>query len=488
VSRASGLFVAIALPFLAWRQDAPPPKPAAAPAAKPEAAPPAAPQPSLVLVTLDTLRADHLGCYGYARPTSPKLDLLAKESLLFQNCYSAFPHTTQSHCSILTGVYPIEHGLTTSMSRGPRTGRESRCFVSTPQLASVAQIVQRHGWHTGGFVSAAPVKRVTGMSVGFDAWDEPDAELRVGAKTLAVALPWLEKVEEPFFLWVHLFDAHAPPRGGNDKYVDLFPHDETLVKHLHEIGVEDRGIVDPQDPDHEVPVSKMFAQYDAGVRVLDDEVARIVAALQQKGVWPRTTLVVVGDHGEGLGQHGSFTHGFVWREQLNVPLLVRVPGVAARKVDAVVSTIDALPTALALTPGLPADELLAQARGRNVVADDFEERPVFGQSATRVDEFALTTSRWRLVKRGNTPPALYDLSKDPHETTDVAAQNAKVADLLGKQLKQLLDEQHARRKYYQRGGVAPTTSSDEDARRRAELEKLGYTEKDESGKDEGDGE
>jgi len=475
--------LALLLAF-APQQGEPPRKPAVAPAAPAGVAPP---RPNLVLVTMDTTRADHLGCYGYERPTTPQLDRLAAESLLFENCQSTVTITTPSHASILTATYPFEHGVADFSHKKSEAEQQSNAFVSVAGLRSVAELLAEQGYATGGFVTAATTKRITGLAAGFAAWSEPDDEVRPGAEAAADAVAWLATAPEPFFLWLHCFDAHEPPR--NDVPLDraeLAP-DDALRRHMERCGIDatklGAGKVKPET--RQARAEQQIALYDAGLRRIDDGWAKLRAALEARGAWPRTTVVVVGDHGEGLGQHQSFSHGPVWREGTHVPFLLRVPGRAPARVATLVSTIDALPTAFAATAGLPADALLAQARGANVLADDFEARPVFSMSPLRRGEYALNSGRWRFIRRDDGKQFLFDLEADPHELHDLRATKPEVAAGLERQLLESIRLQRARHvELFGAGGVGSHVSDEAAARMLEELEKLGYAD---GGEDEGGG-
>ncbi len=475
---------ALAVPIALHLQDAPrpAPKPATEPAVSSTTTPPPTPtepRPNLVLITLDTTRADHVGCYGYERPTSPAIDALAAESLLFERCYSVLPHTTPSHCSILTGVYPLEHGILACSFRAAEEIQAERAFAPTAQLRTYPQILADHGWHNGGFVSAATVKRITGLAAGFEAWGEPRDEFRLGAEALEEALAWLATAPEPFFLWLHLFDAHAPPREKNQLYMKELAADDALTEHMKKLGIGrgKRGGGNGGQASQALLMSAHnFVQYDAGIRLMDEHVHDLRAALEKRGAWPHTTVVVTGDHGEGLGQHGFLYHGPVWNEQVAVPLLIRVPGLAPQRVTHVVSSIDILATAISLTPGLPTEEFLAQARGKNALAPDFEERIAFSMSPPSKGESSLTSQRWRLIHRENGDHALFDLDKDPYELENLYKTQPDVVAGMEKQLKLLLKDQRERRIYYAKGAINATLTAEEAARLRKDLEKLGYVE------------
>ncbi len=432
-------------------------------------------RPNLVLVTFDTTRADHVGCYGYFRDTTPTLDALAAESLVFERCYSVIPNTTASHASMMTGLHPLEHGVTSGAFREAESVQASRALATSPSLHTVAQLLHDAGWQTGGFVSGATVKRITGIAAGFAAFTEPQFHVRPGTETLDDALRWLATVPEPFFLWVHLFDAHAPPRERNQVHVDLFPGDDLLQRHLAALGIP--PILAATDGlSAALDLAPVFAEYDAGLRLMDDHVRTLRDALVRRQSWDATTLVVAGDHGEGLGQHGFLLHAHVWNEQLRVPFLLRVPGRPPARISDVVSTIDVLPTALAATPGFPSDELLAQASGRNVLAEGFEEHPVFAMSNPSRGELALIGAEYKYIYRSSGSHALYRLSSDPHELHDLLATEPAVAAALERQLRTQIAAQLARHARLTAGAIAPTASAEEQSALRVALAALGYAE------------
>lgn len=455
-------------------QDAPVPTASPVPAASNATAAPA--PPNLLFVTMDTTRADHLGCYGYPRPTTPQIDRFAAESIVFEDCQTALTHTTPSHASIFTGVYPLEHGVLACSFRATDNVQEALALTTTPQLRTIAEILKAQGWHTGGFVTAATTKKVTGLGAGFDAWGEPEQEVRPGAEALQEALAWLDQVPEPFFLWAHFFDAHAPPRAENRHHLEEFAPDAALREHIAKRRIGPPVAKGKQPTGKAALVETEITRYDAGIRLIDDHFAALRAKLEQRGAWGRTTVLIVGDHGEGLSQHNVKLHGPVWREGLHVPFLLRIPGRAAERVPMVVSTIDTMVTAIAATPGFPADDFVAQARGRNVLDPQFEERAVFSMSPPKnKPEFALTTDRWKWINRTNGKDVLFDLDSDPFELNDVRLQHPEIANGLDRQLIVLIAEQRQRNLDLY-GGVRHGTplSPEAEAQIKAQLKALGY--------------
>ncbi|MSR47818.1 MAG: hypothetical protein EXS13_12280 [Planctomycetes bacterium] len=447
-------------------------------AAMRQGAPPVAVRrPNLVLVTMDTTRADHLGCYGYPRPTTPRIDALALESIVFEDCQATVTITTPSHTSIMTGVYPFEHGVVDFSVKARESLKQQRAFASTPLLRTYAEILSAHGWNTGGFVTAATTKRIAGLAAGFTTWSEPEGEVRLGAEALAEALAWLDQVPEPFFLWLHFFDAHSPPRGGQTRFLEELKADTLLREHMARRGIDpaQRSGAKLSAAERVARVENEIVTYDAGLRLIDDHVSAMRAKLEARGVWSATTVVITGDHGEGLGQHLFESHGPVWHEGTHVPFILKAPGHAPARVATLVSSIDVLVTAIAATPGLPSEEFLAQARGRNALAPDFEERAVFSMAPSKRGEYALKTPRWRWIRRDSGLNALYDLASDPFELKDVRADHPDIAAALDRQLLESIRDQRARNVEFYAGRRHGSEMSDEAERQlRAELEKLGY--------------
>ncbi len=272
--------------------------------------------PNVVLVTVDTLRADHVGSYGYETAETPVLDLLSERGVLFEQAMATAPVTLPSHASILTGLYPTSHGV-----------RHNAVFRLASEHTTVAERFQQAGYRTGAVIGAAVLSRDFGLDQGFDFFDEEMGEDRATAsgsherKADAVtnrALEWLEAGDGPFFLWVHYYDVHAtysPPEPFQSRFRDL-PYDGEVA----------------------------FVDYELG-RLLDG----LGASLED------TLVAVTSDHGEGLGEHGERTHTyFVYDADIHVPLVIAGPGVpGGRRVEEVVSNAGLAPTLTALA-GLPA--------------------------------------------------------------------------------------------------------------------------------------
>ncbi len=462
---------------LAALQDAPPAARSAA------AAPPApaaeSPLRHVVIVTIDTVRADRLGCYGYFRDTSPRLDALAAESLRFTRCLTPIAQTTPSHWSLFTGVGPYEHNVLSNHAGAATRGKQvERGRDSSATLRTVAERFTEAGVRTGGFVTATPVKRATGLAAGFSEWSEPvDEGRRLGAAAVADALGFLATVGDArAFVWVHLFDAHEPlrPPYTPPAYVERFRADPRLDAWLAERRF---AAALPELTQRNLTIVSSNDRYDGALRFLDDQLAVLLDRLAEPPWRDSTAIVVVADHGTALGQHDHFGHGIVWDEQLRVPLLIRVPGVAPAVVETPCSTLDVWPMLFGLAPELQVPGVLDQCRGVDVLHAEGAARPIVS-AAARSGSDAITAGRWKLVRVQRAPAQLYDLEDDPHELNDVATAHAEVVERLTKLLEAEVSRQKKAAALHQRGGAQAGTP---DPKLLEELRALGYTEEDSSG-------
>ena len=424
--------------------------------------------PNLLLITVDTLRADHLGCYGYFRDTSPNIDRLSAEALVFERCLSPISQTTPSHTSLMTGVYPHEHGVLANSPPNPKRSQLINAFRPSPNLEAFAQVARRRGYRTGGFVSAAPVKSIVGLSAGFETWDQPEEIFRDAQKTHVALFEWLREVEgEPWFAWVHYWEPHMP-KAASKEYKTLFSATDALHEYM-----AGRGFPGPDDTISRESAIEQLNQYDGSVRWLDDGVGDLFDELRSLGLWDRTVIVLTADHGQGLGQHGLMGHGSMWEEQLRVPLLVASVPRESRRVRGLLSTIDILPTAVSLIPELQDESFARQSRGTNALASDHFVRTVFGQSPKLA--YCLATERWKYVLSPRGVGELYDLDADPAELTDVAEQYPDVAERMRAQLLTGIEGQKERGLEFEAGRVETDSLETEDRRHLEELEALGYT-------------
>lgn len=431
----------------------------------------------LLLISIDTCRASHLSAYGYFRPTTPFLQELAGNGVLFRNAFSQVPDTTPSHASILTARYPFVHG---AANGSPLDGR----------LVTLAERLNQSGLTTAAFVSGWTMTgEGSGLDRGFDTYDddltqigsaigsEPDE--RPAQETTNRALEWLHgrDTDDRFFLFVHYFDPHAvyaPPPPYDEMFT--FPREVSLP------------------PEKIPPYARIPGQYDAGayisrydgeIRYVDDQIRRLVGALESGGVLDDTLVIVTADHGESLIEHGYFfQHGFMLFEpSLHIPLLMSFPGRLAQGVEemSIAQTIDIMPTALDLL-GVSAPETLdgisllplmeGERRPRNSFAVAKTTKTLtylnIQQEAGFLDQWALRTPELKyLENEDGSEPRLFDLKRDPRELEDVITGRpddaSRLADLLSRFRAAAPD-------------VAAPKALDEEERRRLEerLRSLGY--------------
>lgn len=363
------------------------------------ASPRQAPQPSsLVIVTLDTVRADRLPAYGFTSVATPALERIARQGVIFDKTESVAPLTLPAHASLFTGLYPPRHGV--------------RDNVAPPLDAAhdtLAEILHQRSFRTAAFVGSIVLARDRGLARGFDVYSDgtragaPAPRRRSASEVVDEAAAWIGRLDRaPFLLWLHLYDAHAP---------------QTLPLEFR------RAYGD---------------RYEGAIAYMDAQIGRLLEALQQKRRLETSAIVIAADHGESLGEHGEREHGiFLYEGATHVPLIVRWPGASRRRVAAVTSLVDVLPTILDLfslaSPGVLDGRSLAPAlRGMPL-----PERPVYAESmyAKRFGWSPLRMLRDERMKYIDAPrPELYDLQADPYEQRDLSAQRPALVDAMRRRL------------------------------------------------------
>lgn len=439
-------------------------------------------RPSVVLIVLDTVRADHLGLHGYPRATSPQIDSLAQESILFDNAYTVMPHTLPSHLALFTSRYPRELGV---LSNGQIYEGKSKLLP---------EILQENGYSTAAFVSGLPVHSRFGLNRGFETYHDGDGWKTPGDSTLEAFSDWLsEAPTRPFFAWVHLYDAHVP-YSPPAEMLSRFQVDDTLETWVRQKQIE----IQPewgQSIDSTTirkkpsragnnPFLENLNFYDAEVRHADNIAGRIVNLLRQRGLLDSTILILTSDHGEGLGEHDYYFHGlYLYEEQIRIPLLIRLPSGKAggTRFNGLVSILDIGPTLVDLL-GVEADngfrgmslattmeEIDERAlKGRRLYFESREYRqksPRVDASISRARRFGTRDKRWKAILSMDDDLELYDLTKDPEEQINLAdknkAQAAKHRALIENWMEAIVPPDN----------VEPPQLTDEEKRR---LRSLGY--------------
>jgi len=416
----------------------------------------AAPPRNLLVITLDTIRADHLGCHGYFRDTSPRLDAFARDALFFTRCLAPISTTLPAHVSLFTGVDPYEHGILANPPRGEN-------FDSSAGLTTLAEDLRAAGYRTAAFVSGAPLKRESGIETGFGHFDQPDGAERRAGETNAAFFAWFTGAggpgaagqrDIPSFIWIHYYDPHAPysPPAPFDS---LYAPDTRLDAFL---GARRMAYC----AESSLSAREAAGLYDGEVRYMDEQIGLLLDRLEQEGWLREAAVVIVGDHGEGLCQHGMMGHGHIFGEQLHVPLMMRVPGEAPRRIETLCSLIDVLPTLAGRMPGLPGPAVLAQASGTDVLAPGPAREGLLARNSA-LDErrsggvvHALTTGQWKYVETEDEDRQLYDLERDPYELTDSADRFPGESARLSSAMRALIAWQQNRRQAFRR---APSDST-----------------------------
>ncbi len=356
-------------------------------------------RPNVLLITIDTLRADHVGAYGDRDAATPVLDALAKRGTLFTDAICQVPLTLPSHASMLTGLLPPSHGI-----------RDNVGFALAPGIPTLAEQFRKSGYETAAFVSGYPLHRRFGLARGFDVYDDrfprgddpgraPYIERRADV-TVRAAIDWLEgRGNRPFFAWVHLFDPHAP--------------------------------YDPPEPWH-----TRFADrpYDGEVAFADTQIGVLLDELSRRGQLPKTVILAAADHGEGLGEHGESTHGlFIYDSTIRIPLIVAGPGVKAGvRPRAVVRGIDVAPTLLDLAGvqamgAIDGRSLEPALDGRALPGEGAYVESLLGRlSFGWAPLYGWRTDRTMFIEAPRNE--LYDIGSDPGETHDLSGSRASDAN------------------------------------------------------------
>jgi arylsulfatase A-like enzyme len=401
-------------------------------------------RPSFIVIVIDTLRDDHLGSYGFPGDISPRLDQLASESVLFENCFAQAPWTPPSMGSLFTSLYPEVHGLNVfrdQQFRDPDSG-EMRIGVLPDSAVTLAERLRDAGYETVAFVTNPWLQRPMGLAQGFERYDDEDTGRRVTANAIAAPLRrWLEtrRDERPFFAYLHFMDVHGPWDAPKPDFDALRDH----------VATEERRLIDSELPSEAIEARPIWAdegmrhevgywrtRYASGVRAFDRRLAPYLKYLRDSGILDQSYVIVTSDHGEELFENGGWGHGRSLHEhQLRVPLLVRKPGGAdgGRRVSEMIGLIDLMPTILSLAraaapEGIHGHDVSALLDGKPV------ERPaLFYATGTMWEPQAhsVRTRRHKLiVNRATGLTRLFDLASDPDEREDLSGQESQLLGVM----------------------------------------------------------
>ena len=454
----------------------------------PEAAP--AERPHVLLVTLDTTRADYLGCYGGVEASrTPHLDALAADGVLFEMCVGQSGATPISHASIMTGLWPFQHGV--------RVIYALSGYRLPQQVPYLPELLRTAGYQTAAFLSSFTVSEFFGFDRAFELFDnglstaadalmneDEDGTFRWGHThhqrrsdhTADQVIAWLRQrpADRPFFLWTHFWDPHD----ADQQLPETFPPADFTAPNLERA--------------QQTGLDSWRALYATEVTWVDRQFGRLIDELKKQGLYDKTVIVVVADHGQGLGEHGWWAHRLLYQEQIHLPLLMRIPGwPTGQRVESMVRSVDVFSTVLdaleldspdvvgsslrTLANGEPDQPRLAYAEALNkfdLNSTVAEKRP----SASNL--YCITDGTWKLIFRPDDPDAseLYRLDDDPDEARNLYAENTAQAE----RLRGILDEWSPyRREAFPLVGDQPT---DADVEALRSLGYVGNDDPDEGGK------
>jgi arylsulfatase A-like enzyme len=392
------------------------------------------PKPNVLLISIDTLRADHLSAYGYPRKTSPRIDSIAASGILYENAIAQAPNTHPSTAAIVTSRYPSELG--------------GNPFKYIPySTATLAEVFRNAGYRTSAVVSNVWLRTSMGFDQGFEGFDDKSAMSefyadgeRVAWKNAAdvsdAALSWLEsRPEGPFFLWVHYLDPHhpyEPPPEYREAFSTSYSENAEFLRSLamKPTGEQTRTLTymgRGKIPVTDEQFASIVDQYDGEIAYTDSQIGRLLDFLESRSLADNTIIAVTADHGEEFRDHGGWGHSHtLHRELLHVPLIVAYPGApAGTRVEATTRLIDLAPTLLARA-GLPVPTSM---RGTDLSAA-IADRPAVSM-LTRKDEISVEFGNHKLVSDlARTRPRLYELGTDPEERIDRASSDPKLVEAL----------------------------------------------------------
>ncbi|HZX10226.1 MAG TPA: sulfatase-like hydrolase/transferase [Acidobacteriota bacterium] len=362
------------------------------------------PDLNILFITLDTTRADHISCYGYENVKTKHIDSLAESGILFKNTICQSPLTLPSHSSIFTGTYPFFHGA-----------RDNGLYLAEENI-TFAEVLKEHGWATSAFIGAFVLDSTWGLDQGFDYYfDDFDfskyeqitlsSVQREGGEVIKPFFEWLEShYQEKFFSWIHLYDPHSP--------------------------------YDPPEPYRTQYGNRKWGLYDGEIAYVDFLIGRVLDELMKKGLDEKTVIIILGDHGESLGEHEEIRHGFfVYDASIKVPFIVRIPEFMfnGKVIESQVETVDIMPTLLEILdlpvpPDIQGKSLIPLILGKKqdeeeslAYSETYYPRYHFGWSELK----SLRSQSFKFIKAPR--PELYDLNQDRGEKINLYHRNREVA-------------------------------------------------------------
>lgn len=414
------------------------------------------PDCNVILISADTLRADHLGTYGYSTDTSPNIDRFASESVLFENAIAQAAWTAPSHMSIMTSFYPSVH----KVQRFPNASRLDDSVVT------LAQVLKADGYRTVSFNGGGNVGKEFGFGRGFDLYDSPSRDNIT--MTNDETLNWLsENRDQKFFLFFHTYTVHRPYTPPAIYGYKFFPTYNKSTDRVYTLSIGDEDV----DKDE---IWKSVALYDGEINYVDDEIGRLLDELDHLNLSDNTIVIFTSDHGEEFFEHGGLDHVLTsYQELIHVPLIIRFPGIENRRIENLAQGIDIMPTVLdslniTAPPDIQGASLLPLIReGKNVNAYAYSEGGMNGEVKAIISE----DLKWKYIynmERKRKNKELYDLEDDPAEHVNLIHQRPEIAEKLRGELFGQMDENEKLAESYSSGAVELENET------RETLKALGY--------------
>ena len=419
-------------------------------------------KPNIILITLDTTRADRLGCYGYRRQTSPNIDKLAEESVLYTRAIAPSSWTLPSHASLFTGKFTSSHGarydpdgplLLTNAIRGPKSWDAYRARGLAQNEVTLAEVLKETGYTTAAVVGGPWMKRIFGLNKGFDYYNDSQISTvngRLASQVTTSALNWLERRrEKKFFLFLNYFDPHGP----------YSPPEGFALRFLPK-GTNFTG--------REPTLEETNALYDAEILYMDHYIGRFLQKLKVENLYNDTLIIVTSDHGELFGEHGKFGHGhYLYQEELHVPLFIKYPAgeVSPKRTDLRAQLTDILPMIyerVGITiPGNIQGTSPSQIK-HPIIAETYP-LPLISKDGSWQSIFE---GDFKFIWNSKNQHMLFNLKDDPEENVNIIVQDSKRTERMWAQMEQYLAK-------LPKPGLAVPAGEPDDQTKEA-LKSLGY--------------
>jgi arylsulfatase A-like enzyme len=443
--------------------------------------------PSFIIILVDTLREDYLGCYGFKGPVSPHIDALARESYIFRNCYASAPWTKPSVASLFTSLNPMEHGVTNHEgAMWSNDAPDLEKGVLRLDAYTLAERLKARGYATAAIVANPWMSWQYGFDQGFDVYSSIASVVNPPADRVTLeAMRWLESAgaKAPYFLYLHLLDVHGPYNASDSVYAlvrgspsvqteEVFSQEEwdgILPSTMQAVWARDStGVKKPETR----RLDTWRGRYAAEVRDMDDRLGPFFEKLKDRHLLDHTYLILIADHGESLHDHGNWDHGYtLFEDQIHVPLIIRPPGglKTSQDIQNVVGLVDILPTLVAKS-GAKAENVEGKDLGLLLDGEKTGGSGLVFSGATRTNPFmySVRAGSYKLIVNGKIGRhALFDITQDPGENNNIAPQKPKVVAQLRTYMDDVVEASRSRPLFE---ADAPQVSTE----RKELLRSLGY--------------